>query len=165
MPKKGGCENRLGLPHGILARGEEGRGAWAPSLKGSSGVDKVLVVLGWSYTSFSQLPRNLSGGVVVHCRNEIVHHGLGYAESPVEIWICQTIVDSALPHWSFSSAIVSLSSISNPQGFDKDIFCVESSLPPAGGVGHGFKIPQLLKCKNWRKIICKKSVLYSYAKQ
>lgn len=161
MPKKGGCENRLGLLHGLLVR-EERRRPWPLSpLKDNNRMGKVSVVLGWSYSSFSQLPRNLSGGVVTCCRNGIVHHGLGYAESQVEIWTCETIVSSTLPQRSFSSAIVSLSSVSNSQDFGKDISCVGSSLPCAEGVEHCFKTPELFKCKNWRKVICKKNVLDS----
>lgn len=45
MPKKGGCENRLGLLHGLLTREEERR-LWPPSLKGNNGMGKVSVVLG-----------------------------------------------------------------------------------------------------------------------
>lgn len=89
------------------------------------------------------MPRNLSGGVAVYCRNGIVHHGLGYAKSQVEIWICETIVSSALPQRSFSSAIASLSNVSNSQDFGKDISCVGYSLPLAEGVGHGSKTPEL----------------------
>lgn len=66
----------------------------------------------------------------------------------MEIWVCETIVNSALPRRCFISAIVSLSSVCNSQDFGKDIFCVESSLALAEGVGHGFKPPELLKCKN-----------------
>lgn len=148
MPKKGGCENRLGLPHGLLGREEERRRTWVPSpLRDSSGMGKVSVVLGWSYnSSCSQLPGNLSGGVVVHCRNGIVHHGLGYAEPQVEDWVCETIVNSAL-----CSAIVSLLRVSNSQDFWKDIFLCGS---PSSTCWRSFKTPQLLKCKNGRKIIC-----------
>lgn len=47
MPKKGGCENRLGLPHGLLGREEERRRTWVPSpLRDSSGMGEVSVVLG-----------------------------------------------------------------------------------------------------------------------
>lgn len=46
MPKKGDSENRLGLPHGLLAREEERRRTWAPPLGNNSGMGRVSVVLG-----------------------------------------------------------------------------------------------------------------------
>lgn len=74
----------------------------------------------------------------------------------MEVWICEIIVDSALPRWGFGSAVVSLSSVSNSQGSGEAIFHMESSLPPTEGVGHGFQDPSTLSVKTQERLFVEK---------
>lgn len=94
----------------------------------------------------------ISAGVVVHCRSGMDHHGMGYAESKVDIWICE--IQLSCREVSVG-AIVSFLSVSNFQDFGKDISFLWN-LPLANRVGHGFKTPELLMLRLEERLFVKK---------